>query len=82
MSCHGYEGVMSVLCTPLQVKCFVYVMLYILISYLLNVSVTLYFTTRKQLCKYTEITVYISAIIVYFRLSTREQYVKFWVIKG
>jgi len=22
MSCHGYEGVMSVLCTPLQVKCF------------------------------------------------------------
>jgi len=22
MSCHGYEGVMSVLCTPLQVKCY------------------------------------------------------------
>jgi len=22
MSCHDYEGVMSVLCTPLQVKCF------------------------------------------------------------
>jgi len=21
-SCHGYEGVMSVLCTPLQVKCY------------------------------------------------------------
>jgi len=22
MSCHGYEGVMSVSCTPLQVKCY------------------------------------------------------------
>jgi len=22
MSCHGYEGVISVLCTPLQVKCY------------------------------------------------------------
>jgi len=22
MSCHGYEGVMPVLCTPLQVKCY------------------------------------------------------------
>jgi len=22
MSCHDYEGVMSVLCTPLQVKCY------------------------------------------------------------
>jgi len=22
MSCHGYKGVMSVLCTPLQVKCY------------------------------------------------------------
>jgi len=22
MSCHGYEGIMSVLCTPLQVKCY------------------------------------------------------------
>jgi len=22
MSCDGYEGVMSVLCTPLQVKCY------------------------------------------------------------
>jgi len=22
MPCHGYEGVMSVLCTPLQVKCY------------------------------------------------------------
>jgi len=21
-SCHGYEGIMSVLCTPLQVKCY------------------------------------------------------------
>jgi len=20
--CHGYEGVMSILCTPLQVKCY------------------------------------------------------------
>jgi len=24
MSCHGYEGVMSVLWTPLQVKCYPY----------------------------------------------------------
>jgi len=45
-------------------------------------SVTLYFTTRKQLCKYTEITVYVSVIIVYFRVGIREQYVKFGVIKG
>jgi len=45
-------------------------------------QVTLYFTTRKQLCKYTEITLYISVIIVYFRVGIREQYVKFWVIKG
>jgi len=22
MSCHGYKAVMSVLCTPLQVKCY------------------------------------------------------------
>jgi len=44
--------------------------------------VTLYFTTRKQLCKYTEIAVYVSVIIVYFRVSIREQYVKFGVIKG
>jgi len=44
--------------------------------------VTLYFTTRKQMGKYTEITVYVSAIIVYFRVSIREQYVKFGVIKG
>jgi len=45
-------------------------------------EVTLYFTTRKQLCKYTEITVYVSVIIVYFHVSIREQYVKFGVIKG
>jgi len=44
--------------------------------------VTLYFTIRKQLCKYTEITVYVSVIIVYFRVSIRELYVKFGVIKG
>jgi len=49
---------------------------------LIDQSVTLYFTTRKQLCKYTENTVYFSVIIVYFRVSTREQYVKFGVIKG
>jgi len=24
MSCYGYEGVMSVLCTPLQVKCYLF----------------------------------------------------------
>jgi len=46
-----------------------------------KILVTLYFTTRKQLCKYTEITVYISVIIVYFSVGIREQYVKFWVIK-
>jgi len=44
--------------------------------------VTLYFTTRKQMCKYTEIMVYVSVITVYFRVSIREQYVKFGVIKG
>jgi len=22
MSCHGYDSIMSVLCTPLQVKCY------------------------------------------------------------
>jgi len=41
--------------------------------------VTLYFTTRKQLCKYTEITVYFCN---YIHVGIREQYVKFWVIKG
>jgi len=25
MSCYGYEGVMTVLCTPLQVKCYQYI---------------------------------------------------------
>jgi len=44
--------------------------------------VTLYFTTRKQLCNYTEITVYVSVITVYFRVGIKEQYVKFGVIKG
>jgi len=44
--------------------------------------VTLYFTTRKQLGKYTIITMYVSVIILYFRVSIREQYVKFGVIKG
>jgi len=48
----------------------------------LNILVTLYFTTRTQLCKYTEITVYVSVIIVYFRVGIREQYVMFWVING
>jgi len=35
--------------------------------------VTLYFTTRKQLCKYIEITVHVSVIIVYFCVSIKEQ---------
>jgi len=42
---------------------------------------TLYFTTRTQLCKYTEIT-YVSVILMYFCVGIREQYVKFGVIKG
>jgi len=35
MSCHGYECVMSVLCTPLQVKCYRVILLYLSLSYIL-----------------------------------------------
>jgi len=34
VSCHDYEGIMSVLCTPLQVKCYRFFFIFdILISY-------------------------------------------------
>jgi len=72
----GKFTLLKVICIYLVVKIFPP------ITALYKKSVTIYFMTRKQLYNYTEITVYVSVILVYFCVGIREQYVKFGVIKG
>jgi len=52
MSCHGYEGVMSVLCTPLQVKC------YLLMFKIFNFLFFLFIFFLSILCSTEETHVY------------------------
>jgi len=56
MSCHDYEGVMLVLCTPLQVKCFQIISEYrtqtVIWSHSIQFAKTLQNKSSESMCTY------------------------------